>query len=156
MPKILLMIGLLFLAVGGGTGAWWFGMRGEPIPWMEPSEAEEPPPEARLESDYVEMRPLSIPVMDEGRVIELLTLVVSLEVAGSPGLEAVAANRPRLRDAMLSELHALYGYRFVRKGSDGIRLVRQRLFMAGREIMGDKLRGVYIQAVQGREVEGAS
>jgi len=145
----------VLLIGGGGFGGYWFGIKGEPIPMID-SKAETTQaaadPLAGLESNFVEMKPLSIPVMEEGRVTTLLTLVVSLEVAGSRGLQAVAANRPRLRDAMLEELHGLYSLRFVRDSEDELDLVRRRLMKRGKAILGDELRALHVQAVQGREV----
>lgn len=151
MGKFLLLFMLVLLVAGGGVGGWWFGIRGEPIPGMGDGE-DRVVSMKPTQSEYVELKPLSIPVMQEGRVTQLLTMVVSLEVAGESGLEAVAGRRPRLRDAMLSELHGLYAYSFVRERKDKMQLIKLRLLKAGRELLGDQLRGVHIQAIQGRDV----
>ncbi len=149
MPKLIILVGLVLLIAGGGAGTWWFGIRGEPIPSLQEQTGMG---SREAQSEYVELRPISVPIMQEGQVTELLTLVISLEVAGESGLESVASRRPHLRDAMLSELHGLYAFRFVREGGDSMELIKKRLLKRGRQVMGDDLRGVHIQAIQGRDV----
>jgi hypothetical protein len=94
--------------------------------------------------------------MQEGRVTKLLTMELNLEVAGQPGLQAVAAKRTVLRDALLSELHGLYALDFVRNNENQLTLVKNRLLKRGREVLGEKLRAVQIKAIQGREVNQES
>lgn len=161
MIRLLLLLGLVFLLAGGGVGTWWFGIKGEPIPGLpagseSAGESGRAARLAKLPSEFVELDPLSIPVMEEGRVTKLLTLVINLEVAGQPGLEAVASERAVLRDRMLSELHGLYALDFVRENENQMTLVKDRLRKKGREILGQKLRGVYVKAVQGRDVNQES
>ncbi len=161
MLRLLLLLGLVFLLAGGGVGTWWFGIKGEPIPGLptQTESARQAAAEQRLSklpSEFVEMKPLSIPVMQEGQVTKLLTVVVNLEVAGQKGLEAVAANRTVLRDAMLSELHGLYALDFVRENENQMTLVKKRLLKRGQAVLGKKLRGLYIKAIQGREVSQKS
>lgn len=162
MIRLLLLLGLVFLLAGGGVGTWWFGIKGEPMPSFAEGEGE-PASTAgksaalgKLPSEFVEMKPLAVPVMQEGRVTKLLTLVINLEVAGNKGLEAVAAKRAVLRDAMLSELHGLYSLSFVRDNDNQMTLVKKRLLKTGRDVLGQKLRGVYVKAVQGRDVNQES
>ena len=160
MGRLLLLLLVIFLFAGGGVGTWWFGIRGEPIPGLSEFQGQSAEKTTQsfnnLPSEFVEMKPLSIPVMQEGQVTKLLTLVVSLEVAGNKGLTAVSNNRPQLRDAMLSELHGLYSLRFVRENDDSITLVKRRLGRVAKDILGNKWRGIYVQAVQGREVQNDS
>jgi flagellar basal body-associated protein FliL len=160
MGRLVVLLLLVVLLAGGGVGTWWFGIEGNPIPGLsdasEGGSGSEASGLVQKPSEFVEMKPLSVPVMQEGRVTELLTLVISLEVAGNAGLEAVADNRPALRDSMLSELHALYSLRFVRNNENEMDLVKRRLEKKVRPILKDKLRGVFVQAVQGREVKQKS
>jgi hypothetical protein len=150
-----LVVFLLFLVVaGGGTAAWWFGLRGGDMPFVgagadDPgAEPEAEPTVPATSGRFVELAPLTFPVVRNGQVRELRTLVVSIELADRAAYSAVTKYRPKLRDALLSELHALFGYRFVAQHEDPIPLVKRRLLKAGRGVVGDGLRGVYLQAVQ--------
>lgn len=144
MLRLFLLILLVLAVAGGGLGVWWFGVRGEPIPYLEAkAEAAETAPEPV----FVELDPLSIPVMEQGQVIDMVTLVVSVEMTGNSGRSAIAARAPKLRDAMLSELHGLYSLRFVRERKDGLDLVKRRLLKASRKVLGDRVRGIFVQAV---------
>lgn len=151
MARVLLLLVLVLLVAGGGTGAWWFGVRGEPIPFMEQETGDRPQPRNRAASEFMDLKPLSFSVIQEGQVTQLMTVVVSLEVAGRSGREAVTANRPRLRDRLLEELHGVYGLRYVREHENEMDVVRDRLLQAGRDVLGDDLRGLFIQGVEGRE-----
>ncbi len=151
MARVLLLLLLMLFVAGGGTGAWWFGVRGEPIPFMAEQSEESVASRAGQASAFVELAPLSFPVIQEGQVTRLMTMAVSLEVAGEPGRRAISQNRRRLHDRLLSELHGLYGLRFVREHEDEMDVVRARLLKAAREVVGDDLRGVFIQGVEGRE-----
>jgi flagellar basal body-associated protein FliL len=156
MGRLIVLLLLVVLLAGGGVGTWWFGIEGNPIPGLSDTTSGDGGAASSLvqkPSEFVEMEPLSVPVMQEGQVTELLTLVISLEVAGNAGLEAVAENRPALRDSMLSELHALYSLRFVRNNENEMDLVKRRLEKKVRPFLKNKLRGVFVQAVQGREVK---
>lgn len=151
MARILLLLFLVILVAGGGTGAWWFGVRGEPIPFMPEPDEDAPASQAGGPSVFVEMAPLSFPVIHEGQVTKLLTMAISLEVAGESGRQAVSENQRRLHDRLLSELHGLYALRFVREHENEMDVVRAHLLKAARDVVGDDLRGVFIQGVEGRE-----
>jgi flagellar basal body-associated protein FliL len=157
MARVVILI-LVVLLAGGGAGAWWFGIRGEPLPFTE-ADAEEGESSARglLDTtEFVELAPISFPVMQEGQVHRLMTVVVSLEVRGAGAQSAVADVRPRLRDALLSELHALYALEFVRERDDGLAFVKKRLTGAARRILGNRLEALYVQSVGHRETSAAS
>jgi len=145
MPRIFLVFLLLLLVAGGGTGAWWFGVRGEPLPFFGGDTAEAPP----QTSEFVELKPLTFPIVRDGRVSRLMTLVISIEVLGESAREAVHKKAPVLRDAMLSELHGLYAHSFMNQRDDPMALVKLRLLKVGRKVLGEELRGVYVQAVEG-------
>lgn len=151
MGRFLLIFALFLLVAGGGTAAWWFGLRGEPMPFAGGDAPETPEAEAAAPaSRFVDLKPITFPVVRDGQVRELRTLVVSIEVLNDSAHAAVIGKRRHLRDAMLRELHALYGYRFMRDHDQPLQLVKRRLARVGRSIVGEGLRGVYVQAVQGR------
>jgi hypothetical protein len=144
MLKGLMIVGAVLLLAGGGAAGWWFGLRGEPLPFT--AEAAEPGSQPQ-QPDFVELAPLTFPVMHDGQVSRLMTFVVSLEILGKDAQAAAVRRKPALRDAFYSELHALYGYRFVREHDGRIELIKRRLLKAGRQVVGGELRGVYIQSL---------
>jgi hypothetical protein len=149
MLRAVAVLAVVLLLVGGGAAGWWFGVRGEPLPFAgAPAE----PPEAPVrEPEIVELSPLTFPVVHDGQVSRLMTVVVALELQGEAARSAALARRPVVRDAMLSELHTLYGYRFVRERPDQVTLIKRRLLKAGRKVIGADLQHVYVQGMSGRK-----
>jgi flagellar basal body-associated protein FliL len=162
MLRLLLLLLLVFALAGGGVGTWYFGIRGEPIPGLSEdrtaaeTDRADKPAFANAKDEYVPMDPLSFPVMKEGRVTKLMTMKFKIRVAGGTGMEAVADNRARLRDAFLTELHSLYALEFVRENDDQLGYIKERLVQAGREVIGRKLRGIEYEAIQGRDIDQES
>lgn len=162
MLRLLLLLLLVFALAGGGVGTWYFGIKGEPIPGLSgedtagDSGSAETASFANAKDENAPMDPISFPIMKEGRVTKLMTMKLTLRVAGGTGLEAVANNRAELRDAFLTELHGLYALKFVRENDDQLRFVKKRLVKAGREVIGKKLRGIEYKAIQGREIDQES
>ena len=102
MKKLILIVVLLLLLAGGGGGAyWWFFMRGgDPA-----AEEAPPPPEPAV---FVEMEPLTIPVIRGGAVAKYVLLKLSLEVEDAGAQQEVEERMPRLKDAFLRDLHAYF------------------------------------------------
>ena len=106
MKKKLLIFGLLGLLVlgGGGTGALFaLGIvgGGDAVAGAEA----EPPAEPDVTYTYIEMKPLAAPVIQGNRVLFNVLLTLSIEVSEQTEKERIARFMPRLRDAMLRELH---------------------------------------------------
>lgn len=149
MPRILIFLAVLLFVAGGGTAAWWFGLQGGSMPFAKEAQAATP----SQTSEFVELKPLTFPIVRDGQVNRLMTLVISVEVKGEEARIELHRKAPALRDAMLSELHGLYAHRFMEERNDGLTLVKLRLLKAGRRVMED-LQGVYVQAVQGQRQPG--
>lgn len=157
MARIAILILMMLLLAGGGIGAWWFGIRGEPVPFLGDQEAaKKKAAEILAPTQFVELAPISFPVMQDGQVRRLMTVVVSLEVRGADAQTAVADVRTRLRDALLSELHALYSLEFVRERDDGLAFVKKRLAGAARRVLGNRLQALYVQSVGRRNTAANS
>lgn len=140
MKKLLpLVIGLVALL--GGAGAGYF-LR----PHQE-AEVEEQPAEPVAPPDYVKLNnQFVVPVLDQGRVISMVILSLSLEV--TPGTsEKVYEIEPKLRDAFLQVLfdHSNAGG-FRGSFTDGANLVllRRALLEAATSILGDQITDVLI------------
>ena len=116
---------LAILGLGAGAGA---GLALRPVPDPAPEEAAvERTEEPEVPPDYVKLNnQFVVPVVEDGRVVSMVILSMSLEVtAGST--EAVFAKEPKLRDAFLQVLfdHANAGG-FKGSFTDGSNLVMLR------------------------------
>lgn len=150
MLRILLLCTVVFLVAGGGAAGWWFGLRGEPFPFASAQASEGESAEAAPRVGFVELDPLTFPVMRDGQVRELVTYVVQLEVADEAAGAALKARAPAVRDAMLSELHGLYAYRFIHERTDKMDLVKRRLRSAAQRASAVDVRAVLLKGLNNR------
>jgi hypothetical protein len=150
MLRILLLCAVVFLIAGGGAAGWWYGLRGEPFPFASAQASEGDPAKAAPERGFFELDPLTFPVMRDGQVRELVTYVVQLEVLDEAAEAKLKAREPAVRDAMLSELHGLYAYRFIHERSDKIELVKRRLRAAAQRASAVDVRAVLLKGLNNR------
>jgi flagellar basal body-associated protein FliL len=151
MFRILLILTVVILVAGGGAAGWWFGLRGEPFPFAsaQASEGDATGMPASATS-FVELDPMTFPVMRDGQVRELVTYVVQLEVPDDAAEARLKAREPAVRDAMLSELHGLYAYSFIHEREDKLALVKQRLLNAVRRATDAPVRSVLLKGLDRR------
>ena len=125
---ILAVLGLLLFGGGGAGALFALGIVGgsdggddeakveaeaeaEAQAKVEAKVEPEPEPEAEPEAEpvpaatYIELKPLAAPVIQGNRVLFNVLLTLSIELSDQTEKEAVARFMPRLRDAMLRELH---------------------------------------------------
>ncbi len=127
MLRKLLPVLLALFGLGAGLGA---GLFLRPVPEEGASPAEEEHSEGEEEAlppDYVKLNnQFVVPILDEGRVVSLVVLSLSLEVAAG-NTETVYAREPKIRDAFLQVLfdHANTGG-FRGSFTDGSNLVLLR------------------------------
>jgi len=95
MKKLILPVVLGLIGLAGGAGAGFFLRADTPATAEnEPEEPTVPPEYAKLNNQFV------IPVMEDGAVISLVVLSLSLEVT-SGSTTAVFEHEPKLRDVFL-------------------------------------------------------
>lgn len=129
MKKFVVILVVLLLLAGAGGGAyWWLFMRGG-----EPA-AEQAEPEA--EPLYVELDPLTVPVIRGGAVAKYILLEVTLEVADPAAQELIDARMPRLKDAFLRDLHAFFAARPL-DAALNVRTVKKRLMGVSARVLGE-------------------
>lgn len=117
MNKRLLILAVsgLLLFGGGGAGALFaLGIVGgsdggddEAKAKVEPEPEPEAEPEPVQAATYIELKPLAAPVIQGNRVLFNVLLTLSIEISDQTEKETVARFMPRLRDAMLRELHQI-------------------------------------------------
>ena len=74
---------------------------------VEPEPEPEAEPEPVQAATYIELKPLAAPVIQGNRVLFNVLLTLSIEISDQTEKETVARFMPRLRDAMLRELHQI-------------------------------------------------
>ncbi len=91
---------------------------------------------ATADAYYIEMDPLTAPFIRDGVFAQYVVLVINLEVASEDAIEAVREKKPRLRDAFVSELHALAAIRSPRQRLINLARVKARLLAGANRILG--------------------
>lgn len=138
LPILLVLIGL-----GAGLGAGLFLRPASELVEVKEEKSEEAP----AISEFVKLNnQFVIPVVEEGRVSALVIISLSVEVTLG-ATEAVFAQEPKLRDAMLQIMfdHANAGG-FKGVFTDGANLIvlRRALTESAQKIMGDVIKDVLI------------
>lgn len=133
MKRLILLVVVVLLLAGGGGAAWWFFLR------EAPAEADAAPETESKESRrkrFVELEPMVLPIIREGQVTLHLTIVLAVQLTEPmPEVNVARLQRP-LRDALFSELHAVYALRYVQEKGFDHPLVRERLMRASERILG--------------------
>jgi hypothetical protein len=134
MKRLLLAILILVALGGGGAAGWWFLLREPPLD--DAAAAEEESGGLIAKSRYVELDPIVLPIIREGQIILHVNLVLNVELRRALPVEDISARELPLRDAMIRELHALYGLRYVQDRGFDLPIVRERLARRAEEIFG--------------------
>lgn len=148
LPLLLILIG-----AGAGVGA---GLFLRPIPEAEAAShseatkdmaAETEPVDPELLPEFVKLsNQFIVPVVEDGRIVSMVILSLSLEVKNGT-TEQVYAREPRLRDEMLQLLfdHAnTGGFRGSFTDADNMVILRAGLNEIAKKVLGDSVLDVLI------------
>lgn len=125
MKKLLLILPVLVLA---GAAAWWFVLRGPEAPQGSAQEA----PQVQ----FVDLPPLTLPVVRDGDVERVVRVDLALELKSGADAPRVSADLPRLTDAFLVELYALVGHRLMEENRYDADVIKRRLQAASERVLG--------------------
>jgi hypothetical protein len=105
-------------------------------------------------SAFVEMTPIILPIVDGGRVVQSVSIIVSIETASPAVADRARALRPKLVDAFLTELYGLLNERTaIRAGVVQVDVVKARLLIAAERVLGEgSVTDVLLQVVQQQAV----
>ncbi|HPQ50448.1 MAG: flagellar basal body-associated FliL family protein [Alphaproteobacteria bacterium] len=159
---ILILVALLLLGGIGGGAYMFFGKSAEAS--VSPGDLndqakKELNDKEKAEADskvaFVKMDPLTLPVVNEKGVVQIINISITLEAADAEAAKEIEKFAPRLKDAYIQDMYGVLG----RKGAvnaEGIvqvNKVKERLNKITTKVMGaEKVRDVLLQAVQQRPV----
>lgn len=151
MKRLAILVVLVLVVAGAGGAGWWFFLREQPSQDVAEAEAQPERDEGAPMERFVKLEPMILPVLREGRVILHLTVELTVELAKPRTVDELDALAPRLRDALISELHGIFAYRHIQDGGYDLPVVRQRLFLASERVLGaDEVKSVLIQNIYQR------
>jgi flagellar FliL protein len=159
--RILLLLLTGLLLAGGGFGAGWYVFAGPGHGGAGPEGAgggAEQAPAAAPKRDpsaaavFVNIGPLTIPVLGQNRIEQFVTVLVALEVDDAATGERLRAMAPRLTDAYLTALYGeIAGGSLFRNGLLDLGGAKSRLMASTRAVLGDGIvHDVLIQVVTQR------
>ncbi|TAL31813.1 MAG: flagellar basal body-associated FliL family protein [Alphaproteobacteria bacterium] len=111
----------------------------------EDSKAKPPP-----EFEYVELKPLVLPIITERGLTQQVSLLVSLEIPYGKGDE-IRAMAPKLADAYISDLYGALGNNeaLLKGGVVDVTAIKERLSADTIKVLGpDKVHEVLLQVMQ--------
>ncbi|MEE8187607.1 MAG: hypothetical protein V3T80_00220 [Kiloniellales bacterium] len=155
MNRIAVLFVLILLFAGAGGGAWWFLLREQPELSAEAQLAAAMAEEevGLIEATrYIEIKPLVMPIIREGRVILHLTLIMAVELVHPLEKKEVEQLVRPLRDAILTELHSLFALRYVQERGYDLPFVKERIYRVSERVIGKGLiKAVLIQRMNRRK-----
>ncbi len=165
----LVIIGVVALLVlgGGGAGAYFFFLKKPAEASVGEEGAEGAGEHAKKEehgkdkkgghgggSQFVELEPLILPIVDNEGVNQVVSLVVSLEVGSAEDAAQVTHMAPKLKDAYIQDMYGVLNrYAALKGGVVQVAEIKKRLNKISNDIMGeDVVHDVLLQVVQQRPI----
>ncbi len=146
---IVIAVALVLLGGGGGAGCWFF-LREPPAEdaAMAGPKVEDPPDTQRS----LDLAPIVLPVLRNGRVTQHVTVLLQLEFAAAEPEDWVEEILPPLRDAIISELHGLFAFRHIQDQGEALPVVRERLTTVAKGVLGDgRVKAVLVKGASRRD-----
>jgi flagellar protein FliL len=105
-------------------------------------------------TEFVELDPLILPIIDSSGVTQTVSLVIALEVADKDKAEEVKKLTPRLKDAYIQDMYGVLNKHAALKGGVvQVAAVKSRLTKITTDVLGeDMVSEVLLQVVQQRPI----
>lgn len=159
------IIGVLALILLGGGGYAAYSFLNKPAVASAPmDEAAQAAHDAKLaaakeaeaaaNARFVPMDVLVLPVIDDGGIVQNISLVISLEVPDDMTATEVTNMIPRLKDAYIQDMYgALNRKTIIQNGVLQVVPVKERLHRISTKVVGEgKIKSVLLQIVQQKRV----
>jgi flagellar basal body-associated protein FliL len=137
---VIILVLVLALAGGGAFAAWKF--LGVNLPFLPPSpsaapvDENAPPKKPKVPTTFVELEPLTLPMIREGKIETFLIIQIVLDVRIPDGPPLVQKGMPYLKDRMIRYLMAL-SQLDIRPGIMDLPFVKSRLMPICDEVLGE-------------------
>ncbi len=163
MKKIIMIAVAALLLGGGGFAAYMFFGGNAAEASVDPTKQTEDAKKAeeaqkKAEEDakvaFVKMDPLTLPVVSQTGVVQIINISVTLEVADAEKAKEVEKFSPRLKDAYIQELYGSLSNKVAMSDSGvvEVNVVKERLNKVTAKVLGNEsVRNVLLQAVQQRK-----
>lgn len=161
---ILAVLAIIILG-GGGAGAYfYFGQPAQASIGETPAhqEAAEVDDEESADGEhaggkkhkFVELAPLILPVIDDGGISQIVSIVVVIEVEGDSNEKKVQSLEPRLKDAYIQELYGVLNrHDAMKDGVLQVGMIKERLGQISERVLGEGvMQEVLLQVVQQRPI----
>lgn len=104
--------------------------------------------------EYVHLNPITVPILSDDGSTQIITMVVSIEVADLSAVEFIDAKKIRLTDAFLTDMYGILDQnRLLRNGFVDVERVKFRLNRIAKKIAGEEnFSKILLRAVQQRKV----
>lgn len=144
--KKLVMIVLALALLGGAGYALYAGINqkaeaaveGKGEAGKHADKGKEKGKDGEVHVEFVQLDPLMLPVMGEDGVSQMISLVVTLEVADTHTMETVKKMAPKLTDAYIQDMYGVLNQKASMPGGViQVGLIKQRLQKATVGVLGD-------------------
>ena len=148
MKKLLIALGIVLLLAGSAAGTMYWQKIGpfETLAGLEEVEKEE---ESSIERPrFIQLDPLSVPLIKDNEVIGNIQLAVSLEAESSEDARLISRAKPRLSDAFLRDLYQHVPRYLRREPQIDIAVIKKRLKVVADRVLGEGVvKEVLVQGV---------
>jgi len=164
MKKALLGLLAILLLAGGAAGVYFYLQRPAEAAIGDTEEHKAAKEDGHASKDdghgggsssqYVELSPLVLPIINEDGLAQVLSIVVVIEVPNNKSAARVKEISPRLTDAYIQEMYGILNRHVALKGGIiQVSMLKERLNTISRRIIGDDMfNDVLLQVVQQRPI----
>lgn len=105
-------------------------------------------------TQFVELDPLVLPIVDNNGVSQTVSMIVSLEVHSEEAAETIKKMKPKLLDAYIQNMYGMLSYHATVKGGVmQVGEVKKKLNLISTEVLGEHVvEDVLLQFVQQRPI----
>jgi flagellar protein FliL len=145
VKKIMIILAALFILAGGAVAVLkWLGVG----PFEEQSEVQEAPEEPEVQTIFIDMDPIMVPLLQGNSVAALVQIQVKLETEGQDNAIFLKRRMPKISDAFVSDLHAFMPRMLKKHERIDVLILKQRLQVIGDRLFGKGyIKDVLVQSV---------
>ena len=118
------------------------------------SDAKKEEVELTKKTQFLELTPLVLPVVNERGINQVVSLVISIQVPSESKLKQVTEQQPRLQDAYIQGMYGMLNEHAALKGGVlQVGMIKDRLNKISKRVMGDGVvDDVLLQVVQQHKI----